>query len=363
MRLLLILPVIVLLACSSAPATDTPDPDRYLDHVRQMHAENRAQFKHLTTVTFAPPTAQVIDDPAGPTPTDEELKRDSLSFLAPRVADLSRVSRFIRGQLDELNAMAVPDEHNDLHADLIVMWEAGIAWVDHRLEFTQDLVTAYHTEDWEAFDEMDIALNSSEYMERRNTLIDRHANAVSRVNFVLFGTPEPSPFNASGTSTARAMTPLPPEPTAPLAPTPLPSAEPERLEITRIYEVRRLRPGEKVSQEEALFIHFRSWERLVILDQAAQKCGLYLDNFETRPVDTPEVRRRWNQMTADRIRYEQSGRRVADMVEKTLGTELHYRLSPEHWELVRPLLIEAISIEQEAADSVELLLVELECPY
>ena len=47
--------LLVLLACSSAPATGTPDPDQYLDRVRQMHAENRAHFKHLTTVTFAPP--------------------------------------------------------------------------------------------------------------------------------------------------------------------------------------------------------------------------------------------------------------------------------------------------------------------
>ena len=359
MRLLLILPALILLACSSAPS-NSPDPDQYLDRVRQMHAENRAQFEHLTTVTFAPPTPQVIDDPTEPTPTDEELKRDSLSLLAPMLADLSRASRFLRGQLDELNAMTVPDEHKDLHADLIAMWEAGIAWVDDRLELTQDHVTAYHTENWEAFDEIDRVLNSSEDMERRHTLIDRHVDAVNRVNFVLFGTPEPSPFSASGTSTAWAKTPPPPVPTATLGPTPAP---PVPLEITTIYEVRRLRPGEKVSQEEALFIHFRSWERLAILGQAAQKCGLYLDNFETRPVDTPEVRRRWNQMAADRIRYEQSGRRVADLVEKTLGTELHYRLSPEDWELVRPLLIEAINIEQETADSVELLLVELECPY
>ena len=43
MRLLVILPALILLACSSAPA-DSPDPDQYLDRVRQMHAENRAQF-------------------------------------------------------------------------------------------------------------------------------------------------------------------------------------------------------------------------------------------------------------------------------------------------------------------------------
>ena len=128
--------MLVLLACSSAPATDTPDPNVYLDRVRQMHAENRAQFKHLTTVTFAPPAAQTSSDPNESAPTYDEWKLYVLSGLIPHLTDLSKASTFLWAQLNELNTMAVPEEHTGLHADLVAMWEAGIAWVDHRLEFT-----------------------------------------------------------------------------------------------------------------------------------------------------------------------------------------------------------------------------------
>ena len=37
MQLLVILPVVILLACSS-PTADSADPDKYLVRVRQMHA-------------------------------------------------------------------------------------------------------------------------------------------------------------------------------------------------------------------------------------------------------------------------------------------------------------------------------------
>ena len=226
MRLLFILPVLML-ACTSGSGSWEAyvDPDEYLDRVRRMHAENRAQFKHLTTVTFAPPVAQTSSDPNESAPTYDEWKLYVLSGLIPHLTDLSKASTFLWAQLNDLNTMAVPDEHTGLHADLVAMWEAGIAWVDDRLKLTQDHATAFHMDDSEAYDEMDRTLNSSEDMERRNSLIDRHANAVNRVNFVLLGTPEPSPFSASGTSTAWALKPFPDVPTATLDPAPTPTAE------------------------------------------------------------------------------------------------------------------------------------------
>ncbi len=215
MRLLLILPVFFLLACSSAPA-DSPDPDQYLDRVRRMHAENRAQFEHLTTVTFAPPVAQSSSDPNDPNPTYDEWKLYVLSGLLPHLNDLSKTSTFLWAQLNELNTMAVPEEHTGLHADLVTMWEAGIAWVDERLRTAQQAATYLQADDWEGFDEANMV--DEEDMERAHTLIDRHVDAVNRVNFVLFGTLEPEPFDISGSSTAWAKTPLPPIPTATLGP-------------------------------------------------------------------------------------------------------------------------------------------------
>ena len=215
MRLLLILPVFFLLACASGPA-DSPDPDQYLDRVRQMHAENRAQFNHLTTVTFAPPVAQSSSDPNEPNSTYDEWKLYVLSGLLPHLIDLSKISTFLWAQLNELNTMAVPEEHTDLHADLITMWEAGIASVDQRLRSAQQVATYVQTDDWEAFGAFDNAYN--EEVARRNALLEQHINAVSRVDFVLFGTPEPAPFDISGSSTAWALTPLPDEPTATLGP-------------------------------------------------------------------------------------------------------------------------------------------------
>ncbi len=213
MRLFLILPALFLLACSSAPA-DSPDPDQYLARVRQMHAENRAQFEHLTGVTFAPPVAQSSSDPNEPNSTYDEWKLYVLSGLLPQLIDLSKTSTFLWAQLNELNTMAVPEEHTDLHADLITMWEAGIASVDQRLRSAQQVATYVQTDDWEAFGAFDDAYN--EELARWNALSERHINAVSRAEFVLFGTPEPEPFDISGSSTAWALTPFPDEPTATL---------------------------------------------------------------------------------------------------------------------------------------------------
>ena len=215
MRILVILPALLLLACSSTPA-DSPDPDQYLDRVRRMHAENRAQFNHLTTVTFAPPVAQSSSDPNEPNPTYDEWKLYVLSGLLPHLIDLSKTSTFLWAQLNELNTMAVPEEHTDLHADLITMWEAGIAWVDEQLGDAQQAATYLQADDWEGFDEINMV--DDEDNERAHRLIDQYVNAVSRVDFVLFGTPEPEPFDISGSSTAWAKTPLPPIPTATLGP-------------------------------------------------------------------------------------------------------------------------------------------------
>lgn len=353
---------LLVLACTSGVTSTPPsaNSEEYLDRVRQMYKENRTQIKHLTSVTFAPPTPRSSNDPTEPTSTSEEDKRYSLSILAPGLAELSRTSRFLRGQLDELNTMQVPNEHKELHIDLIAMWEAGIAWVDNWLESTQDSVTYMWAEDWEAFDAID--RSSNEDTARLHTLIDQHVNSVRRVDFVLFGTPESTPFDISGTSTAWAQTPLPPEPTAPLGPTPTQTTEPERLEITRVYEVRRLKPDEQLGQEEVTYIHLRAWERVAGLNLAAQSCNLYLTSFDTRPVDTPEVRTLWNQMTSDFARYELTGV-VFRQTTRDLRVDINFRLSDEVWESIRPLFVEFVIVEQEMADSVGRLLDQLECPY
>ena len=366
MRLFLILPVLFLLACSSVP-TDSPDPDQYLDRVRQMHAENRAQFNHLTTVTFAPPVAYTSDDPNEPAPTDEELKRDFLSLHAPRVADLSRASRFLRRQLDELNTMAVPEEHTDLHADLITMWEAGLAWVDDWLESTQDIVTYVWIEDWEAFDAFDNAYNDQ--VARLIVLSEHHINASSRVDFVLFGTPEPEPFDISGSSTARALTPLPEVPTAPLEPTPQPTSTPipiatlvpQPLEITQTYEVRKLIEGDKVSQEEAYYIHFKAWERLAIAATALEECGLNIRVFDPRPHHTPDVVLMWHRALVGLARSEAAGETVV-AVATVLGLDMNDRFTEEDWAAISPVFVRAVTIEQKYADTLERLLEAADCP-
>ena len=232
MRLLVILPALILLACSSAPA-DSPDPDQYLDRVRQMHAENRAQFEYLTTVTFAPPVAQSSSDPNEPNSTYDEWKLYVLSGLLPHLIDLSKTSALLWAQLNELNTMAVPEEHTDLHADLITMWEVGIASVDQRLWSAQQVATYVQTDDWKAFGAFDDAYD--EEIARWNALSEQHINAVSRVEFVLFGTPEPESFDISGSSTAWALTPFPDEPTATLEPISQPTPTAAYEEAIRRY--------------------------------------------------------------------------------------------------------------------------------
>lgn len=352
MRLLAVIPVVILLACSSVPS-DSLDTEQYLDRVHQMYTEYKERFGHLTSVTLAV-TPQ--PDTPGPTPTIEQWELEVQANLAMRLADLTWVNRFQREGLAELNAMAVPEEHLSLHNDLIELWEAGIAWTDRWLVGAQEAIAAINQREWGSLDVL-----TGEEISAYDKIHARHVDAWARADFVLLGTPQPPPYDVSGSATAWASTPFPDVPTATLAPIPSPTTVPEPLEINTIYEVRRLKPGERLSQEEVLFIHFRSWEKLALLHQAAQNCNLYLDNFETRPVDTPEVVRLWNLMTADFIRHEEAGKAVRDATER-LDADLNMKLSEEHWEVVRPVLIEAVIVEQETADSVERLLDELECP-
>ena len=360
MRLLVILPALILLACSSAPA-DSPDPDQYLDRVRQMHAENRAQFEHLTTVTFAPPVAYTSDDPNEPTPTDEESKRNILSLHAPMVADLSRASRFLRRQLDELNTIAVPEEYTDLHADLITMWEAGLAWVDDWLESTQDVVTYLWTENWEAYDAFDNAYN--EEVARRNALLEQHINASRRVDFVLFGTPEPEPFDISGSSTAWALTPLPPVPTATRgpAPTATPASTPERIKITKTYEIRMLNERDKLSQEEAMYLHVKAWEKAAVMADAGKRCGINIEEFNPSSHHPPHVAELWYSASASVERYEEAALIVVEAVAGR-GADLNLRLSEEDWAAINDVFVQFVIAEQTLGDNVERLLEAAECP-
>ena len=208
-RLPILMVALASLACISGQATTT---DQYLDRVRQMHAENREQFRHLTTVTFAVPTPLVSNDPQAPLPTNVEAKQYMLSLLAPRLADLSRASLFLRKQLDELEAMEVPEEYKGLHADLLAMWEAGIAWVDAWLESTQDATAYIQVDDWEGFD----AINTVDDQEltELNRLTEQHVNASRRVDVVLFEKPKQLPLDIGGSVTAQAKRPLPDVPTA-----------------------------------------------------------------------------------------------------------------------------------------------------
>ena len=332
-----------------------------------MHAENRAQFEHLTTVTFAPPVAQSSSDPNEPNPTYDEWKLYVLSGLLPHLNDLSKTSTFLWVQLNELNTMAVPEEHTGLHADLVTMWEAGIAWVDERLRTAQQAATYLQADDWEGFDEAYMV--DEEDMERAHTLIDRHVDAVNRVNFVLFGTPEPEPFDISGSSTAWALTPLPEVPTATLGPTPQPTSTPipiatlvpEPLEITQTYEVRKLSEGDKVSQEEAYYIHFKAWERLAIAATALEECGLSIRMFDPGPQHTPDMVLLWHRALVGLARYEAAGEAVV-AVATLLGLDMNDRFTEEDWAAISPVLVRAVTIEQEYGDTLERLLEAADCP-
>ena len=212
MRLLVILPVLILLACSSAPA-DSPDPDQYLERVRQMHAEYKEQFGHLTSVTLA--VKPRLQEPDIPTPTIEEWQQEVLAGLAVRLADLSRVNRFQLEGLAELNAMAVPEEHKGLHADLIELWESGIAWTDRWVVETQNIIGVMEGADW-----ADTDGDIDEEVAAYDKIHGRHVDAWHRVDFVLLGTPQPPPYDIPGSATAWALTPLPPVPTATRGPAP-----------------------------------------------------------------------------------------------------------------------------------------------
>ena len=212
MRLLVILPVLIFLACSFFPA-DSPDPDQYLERVRQMHAEYKEQFGHLTSVTLA--VKPRLQEPDIPTPTIEEWQQEVLAGLAVRLADLTRVNRFQWEGLAELNAMAVPEEHKGLHADLIELWESGIAWTDRWVVETQNIIGVMEGADW-----ADTDGDIDEEVAAYDKIHGRHVDAWHRVDFVLLGTPQPPPYDIPGSATAWALTPLPPVPTATRGPAP-----------------------------------------------------------------------------------------------------------------------------------------------
>ena len=219
MRLIVILPALLLLACSSGAAVASLDPSEYLDRVRQMHAEYKEQFGHLTAVTLA--VTPRTQEPDIPTPTTEEWQQEVLAGLAVRLADLTRVNRFQREGLAELNAMAVPEEHKDLHADLVELWEAGIAWTDRWLVEAQDTIGGVQGESWG-----DVDLYTDEEIAAYRKIHARHVDAWGRVDFVLLGTPQPPPYDIPGSATAWALTPFPEIPTATLGPLPTPKLGP-----------------------------------------------------------------------------------------------------------------------------------------
>ena len=361
MRLLVILPLLLLLACASGPA-ENPDPDQYLDRVRRMHAEYKEQFGHLTAVTFA--VTPRTQEPDIPTPTIEEREQEFLAGMAVRLADLTRINRFQRDGLAELNAMAVPEEHKDLHADLVDLWEAGIAWTDRWLVATQDAIGGVQGEAWG-----DLGVLTDEEIAAYEKIHARHVDAWGRVDFVLLGTPQPPPYDIPGSATAWALTPLPEVPTATLGPisqptpTPIPIATlvPEPLEITQTYEVRKLSEGDKVSQEEAYYIHFKAWERLAIAATALEECGLSIRVFDPRPHHTPDVVLMWHRALVGLARYEAAGEAVV-AVATVLGLDVNNRFTEEDWAAVSPVFVRAVTIEQKYADTLERLLEAAGCP-
>ncbi len=361
MRLLLILPVLILLSCTSAPV-DSPDPDQYLDRVRRMHAEYKEQFGYLTSVTLVvTPSTQ---EPGIPTPTIEEWQQEVLAGMAVRLADLTRVNRFQRDSLAELNAMAVPGEHKDLHGDLVELWEAGIAWTDRWLVATQDAIGGVQGESWG-----DLDVESDEERAAYEKIHARHVDAWGRVDFVLLGTPQPTPYDIPGSATAWALTPFPDIPTATLGPTPDPTFTPipiatlvpQRLEITQTYEVRKLSEGEEVSQEEAYYIHFKAWERMAVAATALEECGFSVRKFDPAPHHTPDVVHLWHRALVGLARYEAAGEAVV-AVATVLGLDTNNRFTEEDWAAVSPVFVRAVTIEQEYGDSLERLLEAADCP-
>lgn len=351
---------LVSLACTSAPA-ESPDLDQYLDRVRRMHAEYKEQFGHLTSVTLDwTPSTQ---EPDIPTPTIEEWQQEVLALYAVRLADLSRANRFQRDGLAELIAMAVPGGHIDLHADLIELWEAGIAWTDRWLVDTEDAIGLIQGAEWGS-DGMYTDEEIATYLK----VHARHVDAWGRVDFVLLGTPQPTPYDIPGSATARALTPFPDIPTATLGPTPQPTSTPipiatlvpHRLEITQTYEVRKLSEGDEVSQEEAYYIHFKAWERMAIAAIALEECGFSVREFDPAPHHSPDVVHLWHRALVWLARYEAAGEAVV-AVATVLGLDTNNRFTEEDWTAVTPVFVRFVTIEQEYGNGLERLLEATGC--
>ena len=356
MRLSAIFLVVFLFLACSGGATAPVDPDQYIVRVRQMHSEYKEQFGHLTTVTLAAKPRP--EEPDIPTPTIEEWKQEFLAYFAVRLADLTRANRFQRDGLAELNAMAVPEEHQDLHTDLVELWEAGIAWTDRWLVETQEAIGGVQGESWG-----DLDFYADEEIAAYAKIHARHVDAWGRVDFVLLGTPQPPPYDIPGSATARALTPFPDIPTATLGPTPNPTSfpipiatlVPERLEITQTYEIRKLSEGDEVSQEEAYYLHFKAWERLAIAGTALEECGFSIRVFEPRPHHTPDVVLMWHRAVVGLARYEAAGDAVV-AVATVLGLDMNNRFTEEDWAAISPVFVRVVTIEQEYGDSLERLL-------
>ena len=284
--------------------------------------------------------------------------------MAVRLADLTRVNRFQREGVAEHSAMAVPGEHIDLHADLVELWEAGIAWTDRWLVGTQDAIGGVQGESWG-----DLDAESVEEIAAYERIHARHVDAWGRVDFVLLGTPQPTPYDIPGSATAWALTPFPDVPTATLGPTPQPTPTlipiatlvPQRLEITQTYEVRKLSEGDEVSQEEAHYIHFKAWEGMAVAATALQKCGLSVRVFDPRPHHTPDVVLMWHRALVGLARYEAAGEAVV-AVATVLGLDMNNRFTEEDWAAVSPVFVRFVTIEQEYGDSLEQLLEAADCP-
>lgn len=148
--------------------------------------------------------------------------------MAVRLADLSRVNRFQRQGLAELSAMTPPEEHKNLHVDLIELWEAGIAWTNHWVVAAEEAIGGIEGEEWGRFD-----FYTDEEMAAYAEIHGRHVDAWGRLDFVLLGTPQPPPYDIPGSATAWALTPFPEIPTATLgpSPTPKPGSTPTREDV------------------------------------------------------------------------------------------------------------------------------------
>ena len=144
-------------------------------------------------------------------------------------------------------------------------------------------------------------------------------------------------------------------------PVPIATLVPEPLEITQTYEVRRLSEGEKVSQEEVYYIHFKAWERMAVASTALEECGLSIRVFDPRPHHTPDVVLMWHRAVVGLARYEAAGDTVV-AVATVLGLDMNTRFSEEDWAAISPTFVRAVTIEQEYGDRLERLLEAADCP-